>query len=124
MQKGEVEADLSSLYSESVPFDLGLIKRRVRKQLHREWGTEMDKSKLKQGMDQAWPHAISFNMGIGSAGSAEMLWRCEGTRGGRTYTSGLFASLEEAQNFAHHLQKAEPDQTFNVEQIKASTVWN
>lgn len=84
----------------------------------------MDKSKLKQGTDQAWPQAVSFNLGIGSAGAAEMLWRCEGTRGGRTYTSGLFGSLEEAQHFAQQLRKAEPDQIFNVEQIKASAVWN
>ena len=84
----------------------------------------MNKSKLRQGTDQAWPQAISFNLGTGSAGAAEMLWRCEGVRGGRVYTSGLFASLEEAQQFAQQLQKTEPDQSFNVEQIKASTVWN
>ncbi len=84
----------------------------------------MNTSKLKQGTDQAWPGAISFSLGTGSAGAAEVLWRCEGTRGGRVYTSGLFTSQEEAQQFAQHLQKAEPDQVFNVEQIKASTVWN
>ena len=84
----------------------------------------MEKSKLQQGIDQAWPHAISFNLGLGPAGHAEMLWRCEALRGGRVYTSGLFSSREEAQHFAQQLQKAEPDQTFNVEQIKASTVWN
>lgn len=84
----------------------------------------MDRSKLKQGTDQAWPQAISFNLGTGSAGAAEVLWRCEGTRGGRVYSSGLFATLEEAQRFAHELQRAEPDQTFNVQEIKASTVWN
>ena len=84
----------------------------------------MDKSKVRQGIDQAWPQAISFNLGAGSAGSAEELWRCEGSRGGRVYTSGLFGSLEEAQQFAMRLQRAEPDQTFNVEKIKASAVWN
>lgn len=83
-----------------------------------------NKSKLKQGMDQAWPQAVSFDLGIGGAGAAEVLWRCEGSRGGRVYSSGLFGSLEEAQRFAQELQKAEPDQTFNVEQIMASTVWN
>ncbi len=83
----------------------------------------MNKSKLKQGMDQAWPQAISFDLGLGS-GTGEMLWRCEGTRGGRIYTSGLFTSLEEAQQFAQQLQRAEPDQSFNVEQIKASATWN
>lgn len=84
----------------------------------------MEQTKFRKGTDQAWPHAISFNLGLGSAGAAEVLWRCEALRGGRVYTSGLFTSLEEAQQFAHQLQKAEPDQTFNVEQIKASTVWN
>ena len=61
---------------------------------------------------------------MGTAAAAEVLWRCEGVRGGRVYTSGLFTSLEEAQRFAQQLQKAEPDQSFNVEQIKALTVWN
>ncbi len=84
----------------------------------------MDRSKIRQGIDQAWPQAVSFNMGTGSAGVAEVLWRCEGSRGGRVYTSGFFASLEEAQQFAVRLQRAEPDQTFNVEEIKASAVWN
>ncbi len=84
----------------------------------------MNNSKLRQGTDQAWPQAISFNLGMGSAGAAEVLWRCEGSRGGRVYTSGLFSSLEEAQQFAQQLQKQEPDQIFNVEEIKASTVWN
>ena len=84
----------------------------------------MDKSKLRTGTDQAWPQAVSFNLGIGSAGVAATVWRCEGTRGGRVYSSGLFSSLEEAQRFAQELQKTEPDQSFNVEQIKASAVWN
>ena len=84
----------------------------------------MDRSKFRQGVDQAWPQAISFNLGTGFAGSGEEVWRCEGSRGGRVYTSGLFASMEEAQQFALRLQKAEPDQTFNVEKIKASAVWN
>ncbi len=84
----------------------------------------MNNSKYKQGTDQAWPQAISFNLGMGSAGAAETLWRCEGSRGGRVYASGLFTTLEEAQQFAQQLQKTEPDQVFNVEKIKASAVWN
>lgn len=82
------------------------------------------KQQYKQGTDQAWPQAISFNIGAGSAGVAEVLWRCEAVRGGRVYTSGLFATEEEAQRFAQQLQKSEPDQTFNVEKIMASQVWN
>lgn len=82
-----------------------------------------NKQQFKQGTDQAWPGAISFHLGVSGA-AAEVLWRCEGTRGGRTYTSGLFATEAEAQQFAQQLQKAEPDQSFNVEKIKASQVWN
>lgn len=84
----------------------------------------MNNGKLKQGTDQAWPEAISFQLGLGPSQAADVLWRCQGSRGGRVYTSGLFGSMEEAQHFAQQLQKAEPDQSFNVEAIKASTVWN
>lgn len=82
------------------------------------------RQQYKQGTDQAWPQAISFNLGTGSAGAAEVLWRCDVLRGGRVYTSGLFTSEAEAHGFAQQLQKAEPDQTFNVEKIMASQVWN
>ena len=84
----------------------------------------INRQQFKQGTDQAWPHAISFNLGVGVAGVAEVLWRCEALRGGRVYTSGLFASEQEAQSFAQQLRKTEPDQTFNVERIKACQVWN
>ena len=83
-----------------------------------------NKQQYKQGTDQAWPQAVSLQLGFGGAGTAAELWRCEARRGGRVYTSGLFASEIEAQQFAQQLQKAEPDQTFNVEKIKASQVWN
>ena len=82
------------------------------------------KQQYKQGTDQAWPQAISFNLGAGSAGVAEVLWRCEAVRGGRVYDSGLFASEAEAQRFAQELRKSDPDKTFNVEKIMASQVWN
>ena len=84
----------------------------------------MARQQLKQGTDQAWPQAISFNLGTGGIGAAEMVWKCEGISGGRVYTSGLFTTEAEALQFALQLQKDEPDQTFNVERIKASTVWN
>ena len=84
----------------------------------------INRQQFKQGTDQAWPGAVSFNLGIGSAGAAEVLWRCDALSGGRVYTSGLFASEGEAQHFAQQLQKAEPDQTFNVERLEASQVWN
>lgn len=84
----------------------------------------MGKQQLKQGTDQAWPQAITFDLGMGGTGAAEVLWRCEGVLGGRVYTSGLFTTEAEAQHFAQQQQKDEPDQVFNVERIKASTVWN
>jgi hypothetical protein len=45
-------------------------------------------------------------------------------RAGRLYSRTLFGTRAEAEEFAQHLQKTEPDQMFNVEAIKASAVWN
>ena len=84
----------------------------------------MTNKRFKQGTDQAWPQAMQWQLGFGVEGMAEMLWRCDAIRGGRVYTSGLFATEQEAQQFADQLKRAEPDQTFNVEAIKASAVWN
>ena len=79
---------------------------------------------IKQGIDQAWPQAMQWQLGFGAEGKAEQLWRCDAMRGGRVYNSELFASEQEAQAFIAQLRNAEPDQTFNVEEIKASQVWN
>jgi hypothetical protein len=84
----------------------------------------MINKQYKQGTDQAWPQVMQFRLGFGAEGRAEMLWRCDAMRGGRVYTSGLFATEQEAQQFAEQLKKAEPDQTFSVEAIKASAVCN
>ena len=91
---------------------------------HEEGNRMTDRQRLKQGIDQAWPNAISFNIGTGSAGMAEVLWRCDAMRGGRVYTSGLFGTEGEAQQFARKLKEVEPDGTFSVERIMASQVWN
>ena len=91
----------------------------------RKEGNKMtDRQRLQQGIDQAWPNAISFNIGAGSAGMAEVLWRCDAMRGGRVYNSGLFGTEGEAQQFARKLKVVEPDGTFSVERILASQVWN
>lgn len=79
---------------------------------------------IKQGIDQAWPQTMQWRLGFGAEGMSDVLWRCDAMRGGRVYTSGLFATEQEAQQFAAQLQRAEPDQTFSVEAIKASAVWN
>lgn len=80
--------------------------------------------KLRQGTDQAWPQAVHFELGFGPSGIGDLLWRCEGSCGGRVYASGLFGSQEEAEQFAQQLLRAEPDHIFDVQQIKASQVWN
>jgi hypothetical protein len=54
----------------------------------------------------------------------EILWRCDALRAGRLYQRSLFATREEAEEFVARMQQVEPDQVFNVEAIKASTVWN
>ncbi len=61
---------------------------------------------------------------LGLGAPSEMLWRCEVTRAGRLYSSNLFDTREEAENFARSMREAEPDQMFNVEAIKASKVWD
>lgn len=81
-------------------------------------------NKIKQAIDRAWPQAMQLRLGFGAEGMRDVLWRCDALRAGRVYTSSLFATEEEAQQFAAQLQRAEPDQTFNVEAIKASAVWN
>jgi hypothetical protein len=40
------------------------------------------------------------------------------------YSTSLFATKEEADEFARKLGQAEPDKMFDVEAIMASTVWN
>ena len=84
----------------------------------------MTNKSVKEGINQGWPQAMQMRLGFGAAGMSEVLWRCDAMRGGRVYTSSLFATEREAQEFAAQLQRAEPDQTFNVEAIKASAVWN
>jgi hypothetical protein len=54
----------------------------------------------------------------------ETLWQCDALRAGRLYQRSLFGTLEEAEAFVEKMRESEPDQMFNVEAIKASTVWN
>lgn len=84
----------------------------------------MTNKSVKRAIDQGWPQAMQVRLGFGAAGMGDVLWRCNAMRAGRVYTSSLFASEREAQEFAAQLQRAEPDHTFNVEAIKASAVWN
>jgi hypothetical protein len=74
--------------------------------------------------DGAWPQKIQWDLGFGREHMGEILWRCDALRAGRLYQRSLFATREEAEEFVARMQQAEPDQVFNVEAIKASTVWN
>ena len=73
--------------------------------------------------DRVWPDAVRWDLGLGGHGG-EMLWRCDALRAGRLYHRSMFGSREEAEQFAAKMREVEPDQMFNVEAIKASTVWN
>ncbi len=78
----------------------------------------------RQDQDQAWPGAIRWDLGDASVHAQETLWQCDALRAGRLYQRSVFATREEADAFVAKMQEAEPDQMFNVEAIKASTVWN
>lgn len=76
------------------------------------------------GRDEVLPGAVQWNTGMRAEHTNEILWRCDALRAGKLYSSTLFGSREEAEQFVQKLQKAEPDHMFNVEAIKASAVWN
>ena len=74
--------------------------------------------------DQTWPEMVRWDLGGASVHVRETLWQCDAVRAGRLYERRVFASREEAEAFVVWMQQREPDQIFNVEAIKASTVWN
>jgi hypothetical protein len=74
--------------------------------------------------DRTWPHAIRWDLGAASGHTSDILWQCEALRAGKLYNRSLFGSREEAEAFALKMREVEPDQMFNVAQIKASAVWN
>lgn len=78
----------------------------------------------RQGEDRVLEGMVHWNLGLGSSHASDVLWRCDALRAGRLYNRSLFATREEAEQFAQKMRAVEPDQMFNVEAIKASTVWN
>jgi hypothetical protein len=78
----------------------------------------------QQRDDQAWPGAVRWELGDASLHAHETLWQCDALRAGRLYQRSVFGTREEAEAFVEKMQNVEPDQMFNVEAIKASTVWN
>lgn len=74
--------------------------------------------------DQAWPGQIDYRLGFGREHASDTMWRCNVLCAGKLYSSSLFPSRQEAEEFARKLGDAEPDKMFDVEAIKAHTVWN
>ena len=54
----------------------------------------------------------------------ETMWRCDQLRAGQLYNRIMFDTQAEAESFAQRMRQMEPDQTFAIEAIAASQVWN
>jgi hypothetical protein len=54
----------------------------------------------------------------------ETMWRCDQVRAGQLYNRMMFDTKAEAEQFVQRMQQMEPDQTFSIEAIEASQVWN
>jgi hypothetical protein len=54
----------------------------------------------------------------------DTIWKCEQMRFGQVYTSMLFDSREEAEEFVDRMQNAAPDQFFRIEPVEAKQFWN
>lgn len=77
------------------------------------------------GQNRELEGAVEWDLGLGNGAHAtDILWRCDATRAGRLYHRSLFPTRQQAEQFAQKMRLVEPDQMFNVEAIKASTVWN
>jgi hypothetical protein len=54
----------------------------------------------------------------------ETMWKCDQLRAGQLYNRMMFDSKSEAEQFASKMRQMEPDQTFAIEAVAASQVWN
>jgi len=84
----------------------------------------MSNEQERQWDDRVLESTVRWDLGMGSTPVNTILWRCDALRAGKLYNRSLFGTREEAEQFAAKMRQAEPDQMFNVEAIKASTVWN
>ena len=67
---------------------------------------------------------LLYNHLQGGKAMTETLWKCDQLRAGQLYNRMMFDTQAEAKKFAEKMQQMEPDQTFNIEAIQASQVWN
>jgi hypothetical protein len=54
----------------------------------------------------------------------DTMWRCEQLRAGQVYNSVVFNTQEEAESFAAHMRRVEPDLPWRIEAVPAHSVWN
>ncbi len=79
--------------------------------------------------DGVWLSAASIHQLLhkhlqGGKAMTETLWKCDQLRAGQLYNRMMFDTQAEAKRFAEKMQQVEPDQTFAIEAIEASQVWN
>jgi hypothetical protein len=67
---------------------------------------------------------LLFNQFHGGKAMSETLWKCDQLRAGQLYNRMMFDTQAEAKKFAERMQQMEPDQTFSIEAVHASQVWN
>jgi hypothetical protein len=86
-------------------------------------GTVMTNQGGNEKRDDVMPMSVKWD--LGAAGHVnDILWQCDALRAGRLYQRSLFATQQEAEEFAAKMRESEPDQMFNIEGIKAASVWN
>ena len=71
-----------------------------------------------------WMTSEQLNHLLGGKPMTDTMWKCDQLRAGQLYSRMMFDTRHEAEQFAQKMQQMEPDQTFNIEAIKASQVWN
>jgi hypothetical protein len=83
-------------------------------------------SRVAEGvwLSAATMHELLLNHLQGGKAMTETLWKCDQIRAGQLYNRMMFDTQAEAQQFARKMRQAEPDQTFAIEAIQASQVWN
>ena len=86
-------------------------------------GVAMTNQGGSEKRDEVMPMGVKWD--LGAAGHAkDVLWRCDALRAGKLYQRSLFATQAEAEEFAAKMSENEPDHMFNIESIKAMSVWN
>jgi hypothetical protein len=91
--------------------------------------TMPSRTKDESTADELWMSAdllteLLFNHLPGGNAMTETMWKCDQLRAGQLYNRMMFDTQDEALQFAQRMQQMEPDQTFAIEAIAASQVWN